>query len=107
MTQQGVQAQLVVLQHIYSSSYQTYVANGVACNTPNGRIELSFYADKARYMHEELEPVAGEPNRLKVREDVGIASQPIREHMTCVNMSVEDAQALYDLLGKVLTNKEL
>ncbi len=104
MTQQtATQQQVHVLPHSYSPSYQPHVASGVACNRlANDRVELSFYADRARYMHEELELVPGQVGQFQIKEGVGIASSPVREHMTAVNMSLEELKAFYDMLTLVL-----
>jgi len=108
MTQQtATQQQVHVLPHSYSPSYQTHVASGVSCNRlANNRVELSFYADRVRYLHEELEPVPGQVGQLQIKEGVGIASSPLREHMTAVNMSIEELKAFYDMITVVLNDTQ-
>ncbi|VXA78345.1 conserved hypothetical protein [Aeromonas salmonicida] len=53
-------------------------------------------------MHEELELVPGQVGQFQIKEGVGIASSPVREHMTAVNMSLEELKAFYDMLTLVL-----
>lgn len=102
MNQNMTPPNVPVLPHTYYPSYQTYVVTGAACYPHSNRIELSFYADKPRYQHEELEAVPGESGQFKVKDSQGIASISVREHMTAINISIDEAKAIRDLLDKVL-----
>ncbi|MCH7371049.1 hypothetical protein [Aeromonas sp. MR16] len=87
------------IEHDRSSTYQVHVASGGAMNQMDGRIELSFFADRVRYIKEGLVAHPEDPNLM--RPNGQIDATLLREHVVGISMSLEGLIGLRDLLNTV------
>ncbi|HHQ4779521.1 MULTISPECIES: hypothetical protein [Aeromonas] len=91
---------MLTVEHARSSNYQVHVASGVTVNPMDGRIEMSFFADRVRYNREGL--VTDEHNPSVMRANGQIEASPLREHVTGVSMSIESLMGLRDMLNSLI-----
>ncbi|HAT2711726.1 TPA: hypothetical protein I8303_000402 [Aeromonas hydrophila] len=90
------------IQHSRSPFYQVHTASGSAMNQMDGRIELSFFADRVHYIKEGLVAHPTDPNLM--RPNGQIEATLLREHVVGISMSPEGLVGLRDLLNSMVVD---
>ncbi|MGL5814929.1 MAG: hypothetical protein ACRCYW_16585 [Aeromonas sp.] len=88
------------IEHARSPSYQVHVSSGAAMNQVDGRIELSFFADRVRYIQEGLISHPEDPNLM--RPNGQIEATLLREHVVGVSLSPDGLVGLRNLLNSIV-----
>ncbi|MFQ1691250.1 hypothetical protein ACK38U_01900 [Aeromonas veronii] len=99
---QGTNVVQPTVEHARSSTYQVHVVSGGAISPMDGRIEVSFFADRVRYLREGLSAQPDNPTLMRANGQ--IEATPLREHVAGVNMSLEGLIAFRDLINSVIAD---
>ena len=87
------------LLHEYANSFAVHPASGTALvSTADGRIELSFYQDRIKFLTEKLE--MSSPGEAKPTGDVAV--QIVRTHMASVIMGPQQLLNLKNAIDQHL-----
>jgi len=87
------------IQHRRASKYSVESVTGAVCHQLNdNRLELSFYADRP-VCEFELLPALGEKGGE-------IHSVPTKEHVTAINVSLDDLKNIHEMLSTVIDRME-
>lgn len=82
-----------------------YVTGAVATlSTDNTRLEVSLYSERVMYSEEGMEQHPSEPELY--RPDGNVSGSMFREHVTGINVSLEEAKEIADLITQMVERVE-
>ncbi len=94
-----------IIEHARSASYQVHLASGAVATPMDGRVELSFFADRVKYRKEGLISIdPTDPNLM--RPDGQVEATPLREHVAGVSMSLTGLVGLREMINGLISEME-